>query len=102
MRGFDNMASGGGGGRVGEEGLREAMGPHHDEQTPSFNPKCAVTVGPNCTSHLFTMEELQACMDVSCEASLRGPAVWQMVNNAGLHTLSYSNCTLTCCYLHSI
>lgn len=27
---------------------------------PPFNPKCAVTVGPNRTSHLFTTEELEA------------------------------------------
>lgn len=53
------------------------------EQISSFKPKCAVTVGPNCTSHLFNMEELEACMYVSSEASLRWPAVWQTVNNSG-------------------
>lgn len=29
-------------------------------QTLSFNPKHAVAVGPNCSSHLFTIEELEA------------------------------------------
>ncbi|CAB1434726.1 unnamed protein product [Pleuronectes platessa] len=52
------------------------MGPRHAEQTPSFNPKCALTVGSNRTSHLLTTKELEACMDVSCEASFRWPADW--------------------------
>lgn len=64
-------------------------------QPSFFNPKRAVTVGPNCTSHLFTMEELEACMYVSSEALLRWPAVWHTVNNAGLSTLSHANCTLS-------
>lgn len=75
------MASGGG----GDAGVQPSF----------FNPKRAVTVGPNCTSHLFTMEELEACMYVSSEALFRWPAVWQTVNNAGLSTLSHANYTLS-------
>lgn len=52
-----------------------------------------MTVGPNCTSHLFTMEELEACTYVSSEAPLRWPTVCYMVNNAGPSTLAF--CTLS-------
>lgn len=38
------------------------------------------------------MEELEACMYVSSEASLRWPAVWQTVM---LSTLSQTNCILS-------
>lgn len=72
------------------------MGPRQTEQTPSFNLKCAVTVGPNRTSHLFTTEELEACMYVSCEASLRWPAVWADGKQCCTeHNISYKLYALT-------